>query len=324
VRERTLPCDTQPTPCPPVLEQHAAAGSAAGLAEHLVMYPVDTVKTVMQARQQQHCTLEHAVQRGGAAGSSSASAAACSCTHCATPLDVAVRLWRSQGGFRLWRGVQTTLTGCIPAHAVYFTMYEGLKPIFTKWLASLRVLPMLLGRSAASGPAGPSDSAQAMGAGAAVAVSTMAHDMIMTPMDVCKQRMQLSSSRCTVYDCARDIMKIEGPRAFYVSYPTTLLMNLPYALIMGTSNEALRKLLSPNGDPSYAAYLAAGKFHLFSLSDPHASGAHAIAGSKPTSRCRLQVLAPHPRSATLPTRRPRPTPSPPLLQVPAPAPPPRR
>jgi solute carrier family 25 iron transporter 28/37 len=224
------------------------------------MYPVDTVKTLMQVRQQQQCTLERAVQRGGAAGSSSVAAAACSCANCGTPLDVALQLWRSQGGFRLWRGVQTTFTGCIPAHAAYFATYEGLKPVFTAWLISFRVLPAVPGGSSAGGPAGggANDSSHAMGAGAAVAVGTVAHDMIMTPMDVCKQRMQLSSSSSTVYDCACNIMKTEGPRAFYVSYPITLLMNLPYALIMGTSNEALRQLLSPSGEPSSAAYLVAG------------------------------------------------------------------
>lgn len=258
--------------------QHAVAGSVAGLAEHSIMFPVDTVKTIMQARQQQQCTLERAAHRGVAAGSSSA--AACSCTNCATPLDVALQLWRSQGGFRLWRGVQTVFTGSIPAHAAYFTTYEGLKPVFSAWLKSLRVLPTLPG---GLGAGGGSDSSQAMGAGAAVAVGTMAHDMIMTPMDVCKQRMQLSSSTSTVYDCACSIMKNEGPRAFYVSYPTTLLMNLPYALIMGTSNEALRQLFSPGGEPSSVAYLAAGA----------GSGAAAAALTNPLDVVKTRLQTQH-------------------------------
>jgi len=229
--------------------QHAVAGSIAGLAEHSVMFPVDTVKTMMQARQQQQCALILAVERQGAAGASSAAATACSCARCASPLDLALRLWRTHGGFRLWRGVQTMFTGCIPAHATYFSIYEYLKPTFTTWLMQ-RARPAVTG--------GPSESMQAMGAGGAVAVGTMAHDMIMTPMDVCKQRMQLSASRSSVYDCACTIMRDEGPRAFVVSYPTTLLMNLPYALIMGTSNEALRQLLSPEGERTLPAFLAAG------------------------------------------------------------------
>ena len=37
----------------------------------------------------------------------------------------------------------------------------------------------------------------------------------------------------------------EGARAFWLSYPTTLLMNLPYALLMGSANERLRQVLPP-------------------------------------------------------------------------------
>lgn len=243
------------------------------------MFPVDTVKTVMQARQQQHCTLVRSVQPGLASGAAHGSTAACSCVSCMSPLDVAIRLWKNHGGLRLWRGVQTMFTGCIPAHATYFTTYEGLKPVFSTWLTSLRAQPGWHKR----GTANVSESSQAMGAGAAVAVGTMAHDMIMTPMDVCKQRMQLSSSRSSVYDCACVIMRDEGPRAFYVSYPTTLLMNLPYALIMGTSNEGLRQMLNPGGETSYTSFIAAGA----------GSGAVAAAMTNPLDVVKTRLQTQH-------------------------------
>ena len=48
-------------------------------------------------------------------------------------------------------------------------------------------------------------------------------------------------SRNSVIDCACAIMRAEGPRAFMISYPVTLGM---YALVMGTSNELLRRRIS--------------------------------------------------------------------------------
>ena len=54
------------------------------------------------------------------------------------------------------------------------------------------------------------------------------------------------------------MLKHEGPRAFMLSYPTTLLMNVPYALIMGSSNEALRELINPTAEHSIGSYLLAG------------------------------------------------------------------
>merc|ERR1719424_186175 len=160
--------------------------------------------------------------------------------------------------------------GCIPAHGAYFTIYEGAKPHLAR--LALPFLSARRGGGAGGGPAGggasaAAESAQALAAGGAVALGTIAHDLIMTPMDVCKQRMQLSAGGSPgVYACACTILQQEGARAFWLSYPTTLLMNLPYALLMGSANERLRQLFAPDGDPSMGAYFAAG------------AGAGALAG----------------------------------------------
>ena len=53
-------------------------------------------------------------------------------------------------------------------------------------------------------------------------------------------------------------MRAEGPRAFMISYPVTLGMNVPYALVMGTSNELLRRRINPTGEHSLSTYLLAG------------------------------------------------------------------
>ena len=133
--------------------QHAVAGSVAGVAEHSLMYPVDTIKTHMQV--------------GNTAKFSELVAA---------------------GGVpRMWRGVQTMFTGCVPAHAAYFSIYETCKPAFTNALEGSRAA---LKVDDIAGTVHGSTS-EAVGAGVAVSMATVAHDLFMTPMDVLKQRLQL-------------------------------------------------------------------------------------------------------------------------------------
>jgi len=45
-----MPADPPPAAAPPPHSvQHMIAGAAAGITEHVAMYPVDTIKTRMQA-----------------------------------------------------------------------------------------------------------------------------------------------------------------------------------------------------------------------------------------------------------------------------------
>lgn len=148
-----------------------------------------------------------------------------------------VRRLMREGPCALWKGSGTVLLGCIPAHATYFSIYESLK--------------LYLG-AATRQPDHPLCSS------VAVAVSAVAHDSIMTPMDVMKQRLQLGY-HSGVLDCARHIWRTEGVRAFYMSFGVTLLMNVPYAAVMGGSNELLRQLLTPPGaDATTSTFLLAG------------------------------------------------------------------
>ena len=98
-------------------------------------------------------------------------------------------------------------------------------------------------------------SSDAFAAGIAVALATMVHDVIMTPMDCIKQRLQLGHHRNSLVDCACAIVKQKGAGALMLSYPTTLLMSVPYALVMGTTNEALRDVLNPGGEHSLPTYM---------------------------------------------------------------------
>ena len=60
----------------------------------------------------------------------------------------------------------------------------------------------------------------------------MAHDAIVTPLDVVKQRMQLCNSPYrNITHCIQSIIAEEGFRAFYASYPTTVFMNVPFMAV---------------------------------------------------------------------------------------------
>ncbi|KAF1779485.1 Mitochondrial carrier domain [Phytophthora cactorum] len=193
---------------------HMLAGSAAGVAEHVSIFPIDTVKTHMQC---QHCPVNGKPIK-------------------LTATQTARKLVAEEGTFRLFRGVSTMLGASLPAHAVYFSVFEAAKKALGA--DTNTITPM------ASGSAG--------------VIATVCHDLIMTPMDVVKQRLQLGYYN-GVADCFKTVvMKHEGLRALYISFPTTLLMNLPYSMIMVSANETFKKILNPSGEMNVSAYIASG------------------------------------------------------------------
>lgn len=192
---------------------HMAAGSAAGVAEHVSIFPIDTIKTHMQC---QRCPVNGKSIK-------------------LTAMETGRRLVAEEGPLRLFRGVSTMLGASLPAHAIYFSVFEATKKLFGA--DSPEHTPI------ASGTAG--------------VCATMCHDMIMTPMDVVKQRLQLGYYS-GVFDCFKTVIRHEGIRALYISFPTTLLMNLPYSMIMVSANETFKKILNPTGELNVSAYMTSG------------------------------------------------------------------
>eukprot|EP00656_Telonema_subtile_P000205 TRINITY_DN10103_c0_g1_i1.p1 TRINITY_DN10103_c0_g1~~TRINITY_DN10103_c0_g1_i1.p1 ORF type:complete len:296 (-),score=63.02 TRINITY_DN10103_c0_g1_i1:219-1106(-) len=187
---------------------HMVAGSCAGLMEHFALFPVDTIKTHLQAH------------------SSSGSAA---------KLRIK-ELFRERGFVGLWRGCSTMFVGCIPAHAAYFSVYEKVKTM--------------------TGADQPGH--HPIGAALAGSTASVAHDSILTPMDVCKQRMQLGQ-HTSVSQCIRHVYRTEGAGAFLRSLPTTVAMNIPYAASLVASNEALKTILSTDDSaPGLGVFLLSG------------------------------------------------------------------
>lgn len=122
-----------------------------------------------------------------------------------------------QGYTRLWRGVQTILVGCIPAHALYFSSYELVKHANTDADGNL----------------------SALGSSLAGAAATFGHDCIMTPLDTIKQRMQLGHYNGVV-QAFQAITANESHMALYRSFPVTLATNIPYGMLMVTTHETCK------------------------------------------------------------------------------------
>lgn len=96
-----------------------------------------------------------------------------------------------------------------------------------------------------------------MQAAACGSLAAISHDMFLTPFDVVKQRMQLGYYK-NVLHCIRTIMKTEGLGALYTSFPTTLMMNIPFGAVMMAVNESMKKILNPEGHFSTVSSMVSG------------------------------------------------------------------
>lgn len=75
--------------------------------------------------------------------------------------------------------------------------------------------------------------------------ATLIHDAISNPTEVIKQRMQMYGSPYkSVLQCTRGVYRAEGLRAFYRSYSTQLVMNIPYQAIHFTTYEFFQNMVS--------------------------------------------------------------------------------
>lgn len=180
--------------------QHLVAGSIAGLAEHCVMFPLDTIKTQAQ------CIGE----------CSQAPSTDVLCLRAAESL-LREGYENGIGALRLWRGVGAVTAACVPAHALYFGTFEAVRG------ATRRHRPEVN---------------DVLTNGLAGTMAAVGHDLVMTPADVVKQRMQLGL-HTSLLECFGSLARSPGGpwTALYRSLPTTLAMNAPYNSVSVAANE---------------------------------------------------------------------------------------
>ncbi len=185
---------------------HLVAGTAAGVAEHVLMYPLDSVKTRLQSlAYDQHRTISRTwtglVQEGAA-----------------------------------MRGVWAPLVGAGPAHALYFAAYEAVKSRMSS---------------------GGENSTLANSVAATAA--TLLHDVVMTPTEVVKQRMQMRGSlHVTCRACLGHVMRHEGVGGLYRSLSTQLAINLPFHVAHFVVYEECEERLNPTRMYSPASHVVSG------------------------------------------------------------------
>ncbi|KAK9833663.1 hypothetical protein WJX74_002192 [Apatococcus lobatus] len=179
---------------------HMVAGAVAGTAEHLAMYPVDTIKTRMQA-------LSHPGQQ--LRGSTLARATKA--------------VIRREGIRGLYGGFWAVAAGAGPAHALYFSAYEAAKRALN----------------------GDRPGHHPLATGAAGVVATLVNDGVMVPFDVVKQRLQVARSPYKgVTDCIMKMLRYEGVGAFYRSFRTTIVMNVPFTAVHFATYESAKTAMA--------------------------------------------------------------------------------
>ncbi|KAJ9292623.1 hypothetical protein DTO271G3_8595 [Paecilomyces variotii] len=147
-------------------------------------------------------------------------------------------IYRIEGWRTLWKGVSSVIVGAGPAHAVYFGTYE-----FVKEFAGGNV----------------DDGHHPMAAALSGASATIASDALMNPFDVIKQRMQVHGSQHkTIMQCAKSVYRAEGLQAFYVSYPTTLCMTIPFTATQFVAYESISKFMNPKKEYDPFTHCIAG------------------------------------------------------------------
>jgi solute carrier family 25 (mitochondrial iron transporter), member 28/37 len=76
---------------------------------------------------------------------------------------------------------------------------------------------------------------------------------------VIKQRMQVHNSAYkSVITCAQTVYRTEGLGAFYISYPTTLLMSIPFTAVQFSIYEQTLQLINPKRLYDPLSHVAAG------------------------------------------------------------------
>jgi len=173
---------------------HFVAGALAGTAEHCGMYPIDTIKTHIQAKS----TIDKGL------------------------IETGRTIFRSGGISAFFRGITAVVYGAAPSHALYFASYEFVKNKMGGNTPGNH--PFIFALSGI--------------------IATTLGDAVMTPLDVVKQKRQLNlKTYIGTFNCMRTVIAVEGFRALYAGYTTTLFMNIPFHAIYFNVYEFLRKLM---------------------------------------------------------------------------------
>ncbi|XP_952111.1 mitochondrial solute carrier-like protein, putative [Theileria annulata] len=204
--------------------QHAFCGSIAGVMEHISLFPLDTIKTRLQT----NSTSSYSINSGNSRNTLNSQCKSIynGVKRRLTTYSINTKLSNPRGLYtNLFKGSNVIIIGCVPAHVLYFTVYEKIKNS---------------GNIAISG-----------------ATATVCHDLILTPADVIKQRLQLNLHSSTL-DCVVNLLKTEGFGALFRSLSITLFMNIPYHSLLVTIIHLLKKINKEDNTSNYKQFIYSG------------------------------------------------------------------
>lgn len=162
-----------------------------------------------------------------------------------------------EGLLRPIKGVSAVICSAGPAHALYFSCYEKMKQVISGTSDSYRQ------NHFAHGLYTPSRNilfdCHSFPLGAAGCMSTLLHDAIMNPAEVVKQRMQVYNSPYnSTLACISNVYQNEGIRAFYRSYTTALMMNIPFQTVHFITYEYTQNLFNKKREYSPKDHVISG------------------------------------------------------------------
>ncbi|XP_053874398.1 mitoferrin-1 isoform X1 [Malaclemys terrapin pileata] len=250
--------DYESLPTGASLSTHMTAGAVAGILEHTVMYPVDSVKVYDATRKLQGTSWEFiGVSLLLLCQTRMQSLQPDPKAQYKSVYQALKKIIHTEGFWRPLRGINVTMLGAGPAHAMYFACYEKMK----------RTLSDIIHHGGNSHLAN----------GIAGSMATLLHDAVMNPAEVVKQRMQMYNSPYkTVLECIRTVHRTEGLGAFYRSYTTQLTMNVPFQAIHFITYEFMQEQINPRREYNPRSHILSGAI----------AGAVAAAATTPLDVCK--------------------------------------
>jgi hypothetical protein len=123
---------------------------------------------------------------------------------------------RNFGYHHFYKGFGIISMGCVPSHALFFSSYEISKKYFTR-----ENQIDILGNAIVGG------------------IAVIFHDLLMSPCEMVKQRMQLLKSK-SAFQVIRDVQREFGVRGLWRSFPINFVQNLPHSMTSVAANETFK------------------------------------------------------------------------------------
>ena len=147
-------------------------------------------------------------------------------THCQTTdkpkiATITKKIYKMGGLKNFLSGSSILIMSCIPAHGLYFLMYET----------------AMNGFGLSNNPQGQHHPYLY---GAVGAISAVFHDLIMTPAEAIKQRLQLLKAEYAKVSPRRvisDMYKKEGINSFYRAFMINYFTSVPFSALLVALNE---------------------------------------------------------------------------------------